>query len=82
MSGGKPETVKAAINEVGPGIASTAALWWIHSRTSLYPGSETSGVPASETKAIFLPKAKSPTTEATFNGSLKSLSEIILLLNL
>src|SRR3989344_7215546 len=54
LSVGKPLETKADITPVGPGIETTSIPWALHSLTSLNPGSETVGVPASDTKATFL----------------------------
>ena len=48
---GSPDSVSAAIAALGPGRVVILRPAARASRTSLYPGSEISGVPASESKA-------------------------------
>src|SRR3989344_4272474 len=53
LSVGKPDWTRAVITDDGPGTDSILIPSLIASLTSLKPGSDTVGVPASETKAIF-----------------------------
>src|SRR5580765_8099807 len=48
---GRPDAVKAANDAEGPGTGNTAIPSFRAALTSLCPGSDTSGVPASETSA-------------------------------
>ena len=64
------------ITEDGPGSESTAIPWWRHSLTSLYPGSEIKGVPASETSANFSHDFIREISKAKFFDSLKSFNTI------
>ena len=48
---GRPDRVSAAMAALGPGRVVTARPAARASRTSLYPGSEMSGVPASDSSA-------------------------------
>ena len=48
---GKPDNINPEITDVGPGICVILILFSKHSFTSLKPGSDIKGVPASETKA-------------------------------
>ena len=50
---GKPETCRLVIKDDGPGILVIKMFLLIKSLTSLYPGSEIKGEPASEIKPIF-----------------------------
>ncbi len=59
------ERVRAVITDEGPGIESTSRLFKRASRTILYPGSEIRGVPASETRAKFLPDFRFSRTAST-----------------
>ena len=54
---GSPQTVSAASTAEGPGSAVTTWPAARAARTSLKPGSDTSGVPASETSATAAPAA-------------------------
>ena len=54
---GSPATVSAISAAEAPGAAVTASPAAVASRTSLKPGSEISGVPASETSATASPAA-------------------------
>ncbi len=54
---GSPETVSAVSTDDAPGIAMTARPASCAARTSLKPGSEISGVPASEISATAPPSA-------------------------
>src|SRR3990167_5464949 len=76
LSQGRPERVKAAIAADGPGIDSSLIPARTASRTRWNPGSDINGVPASETKAIFLLFFKSSMTFGVLVFSLKSLKEI------
>ena len=49
---GKPETCRLVIKDDGPGILVIKMFLLIKSLTSLYPGSEIKGEPASEIRAI------------------------------
>src|SRR3990172_11946672 len=49
---GRPEALRAAMNEHGPGIGTTRIPFSKALRTIRYPGSEIQGVPASLTRAI------------------------------
>ena len=49
-----PESCKAGIIALGPGIEVTATLFFIQYFNNLKPGSETKGDPASEINTIFL----------------------------
>ena len=55
---GSPATTSAASTAEAPGIEVTAILFATASVTSLKPGSETSGVPASDTSAKAAPPAR------------------------
>ena len=76
LSGGRPDKVRAVVTEDGPGRESIWIPWAIHSLTSLYPGSEISGVPASDTKARFSPDWSLWIIFGTDECSLKSLREV------
>ena len=52
---GSPELTRAGTNAVAPGRHSTSTPCRTHSLTSIKPGSEMAGVPASETSAMFSP---------------------------
>jgi hypothetical protein len=52
---GSPDIVTAASAALAPGMTVTAMPALLASRTSFQPGSETSGVPASLTRAIAAP---------------------------
>ena len=52
---GKPDSTSAIIGDVGPGVADTGILASRAAPTSLNPGSEINGVPASETNATASP---------------------------
>lgn len=72
LSGGKPDSVMATMTEEGPGKESRGIPWLVHSLISLYPGSEISGVPASDISATFLPAFSSLMIFGICRGSLKS----------
>ena len=55
-SGGRPERISAVSAAEGPGAAVTGRSSASAARTSLKPGSETSGVPASDTSASLSPR--------------------------
>ena len=55
LSVGIPDIVSAKMGAVGPGIADTGISFLWHSSTSLKPGSDINGVPASLTKATLFP---------------------------
>ena len=53
---GNPDTTSAASTDDGPGTAHTGSPSSMQARTSLYPGSEINGVPASAIKATVSPR--------------------------
>ena len=54
---GKPDTVSDAITDEAPGILVTSRFLFMQFLTSLYPGSDISGVPASLVNAITFPSS-------------------------
>ena len=51
----KPEAIKAVAKAEGPGSGITAISFLMHSCTKIKPGSEMTGIPASDISAIFFP---------------------------
>src|SRR5512141_1757633 len=67
---GKPEIERIARTADGPGMASTRCPAWAAAATSSSPGSETSGVPASETRASVSPRPSRSRASSTRRCSL------------
>lgn len=55
LSVGSPVTLRAAMAEQAPGIGNTSILFCMHQFIRRYPGSETSGVPASDISEYISP---------------------------
>lgn len=55
LSQGSPLPTRAGTNAVAPGSTVTSIPAFLHSLTSINPGSEIPGVPASEIRAMFSP---------------------------
>ena len=68
----KAATPKAASTALAPGMGSTRIPASMAARISWPPGSETVGVPASETSATLSPRCSRSTSEADFPASLCS----------
>jgi hypothetical protein len=69
---GSPEDERAAITALGPGMLSTRIPSPRAAATSVWPGSEMSGVPASETRAIESPAFRRSMSFGVFSRSLCS----------
>src|SRR6266702_2392559 len=69
---GRPEAEREASSAEGPGIGTTGMQCRRHSVTRRCPGSETSGIPASLTSAIFAPCSNATTSSGARVNSLCS----------
>ena len=69
---GSPDTARAAITALGPGIGSIRIPASIAALISRCPGSDIVGVPASDTSATLSPRSSRPTSDADFCASLCS----------
>ena len=69
---GSPDALRAATAADGPGTGTTRIVRETASRTSLYPGSEIMGVPASLISAIFSPRSSREINSAERSVSLCS----------
>ena len=74
---GRPETTSAEISADGPGTTSTGKPAATASRTSSYPGSETPGVPASDTSATLCPSFRRRSSPAPACSLLWSWKDVI-----
>ena len=71
-SSGSGQTERAAVTALGPGTGNTATSRSRHALTRRKPGSEISGVPASETSATCSPASRRFNTRAAARDSLSS----------
>ena len=69
---GNPDATSAVMAADGPGSTSTGRPATTHACTSTYPGSETNGIPASDTNATTAPSRIRPTSSADRARSLCS----------
>ena len=67
---GRPNAEIAAMTALGPGMLSTRIPASRAADTSVWPGSEMSGVPASDTSAIDSPACSRSTSLGVFSRSL------------
>ena len=65
LSDGNPDSTNADTNAVGPGTTKTGISAARAARTNLNPGSDTAGIPASDTAAIVAPPCNFSTTMVT-----------------
>ncbi len=69
---GNPDPTSAVRTADGPGRTVYSMLFSMHARSSLYPGSETAGIPASVIMAMFMPSVAFWMSSGTFFVSLCS----------